>query len=353
MARDVESQRNPEACNCRNALEVMVDVIACVAVSGPVVRFGIADNRKQIGTPVLGIFVENTLHLPGPLDSKELACLAAAVSHASILQVCLLKIDHVDEAHSAEIEAHHKHITCIVEGRRARKVQHLYSAYRRQGQRALHRLVDSGINASERIAILDKAFLHRPVIDSSEDAGIERNRIQGNAPALMPGLISLHCFGTDAVQHYILVGPVFPETVEGRNICLGSPYPTLLPEAGDYSFHEIEKRIFFEVSVVFIDQVVGSIGNAAFTQLTVDSDEALEVRTYAVADGDDQLPALVRAADGNHRTGLVPLGRIDLVDGRKLSHLPFVDNLIVDRALAVGDRRRMELYFNRSHCAIV
>ena len=95
----------------------MIDVVADIAVCTPFIGVRIADYRQQIVTFVFGVLVKNQLHLLRPFDNQLLSGFATTICDVSIFKVCLSQLSLVNEAHSTEIETHHKHITSKVQCR--------------------------------------------------------------------------------------------------------------------------------------------------------------------------------------------------------------------------------------------
>ena len=87
VAGDVEGQRHCHAHHAGYAFQVVVDVVADVAVGASLVGADVADDGEQEIAFVLGIFVEYRLHLCGPRNDKSLARLAAAVGDVAVSEV--------------------------------------------------------------------------------------------------------------------------------------------------------------------------------------------------------------------------------------------------------------------------
>lgn len=173
MAGDVESQRDLNTYHLGNLFQVVVDVVAHVAVSASLVGAWIPDDGEQIVGGVFRGLVEYHLHFLSPFDDKLLACLAAAIGDIAVFEVGLSQKRHVDEAHSPEIETHKEHVTGEVKRWSQGKVQRLDLLYQYQRQCSLHSLVNAGIYMAERIAVLDDVIFDRSVIDRPEYAGVE------------------------------------------------------------------------------------------------------------------------------------------------------------------------------------
>ena len=158
VAGHVEGQRDRDSDHFGYAFEIVVDVVASVAVGVSLVGAGIADYRQKIVGGVFRVLVENHLHFLCPFDYKLLAGLAAAVSDVAVFEVCLLQESHVDEAHASEIKTHQEHIAGVVECRSQRQVQCFDFLDDSQRQCSFDSLVNSGIYFSERIANLIQTF---------------------------------------------------------------------------------------------------------------------------------------------------------------------------------------------------
>lgn len=284
MTCDVEGQRDGDTDHSGYAFQIVVDVVAGVSVGASLVDAGIADYGQKIVRGVFRVFVENHLHFLGPFDYELLAGLAATIGYVAIFKVCLFQESHVYEAHSPEIEAHQEHIAGEVECRSKRQVQRLDFLDNRQRQGTFDRLVDSGIDVAERISVLDDVIFDRTVIDSPQDASIERYGIGCYASAFMPCLVSLHYLGGEAVEHYVLVFAELLETVERGLVCLGSPDFAILFQFGDDALHEVEQRVFMRVAVELVDYIIGSVCQAIGFQFPVNLRQPLNVPADALAD---------------------------------------------------------------------
>ena len=106
MTSDVKGQRDLDSYHLGYLLQVVVDVVAHVAVSTSLVGTGILDDGQQVVGGVFGILVEYHLHFLCPFDYQLLTGLAAAIGDVSVFEVRLFQERHVDEAHSTEIETH-------------------------------------------------------------------------------------------------------------------------------------------------------------------------------------------------------------------------------------------------------
>lgn len=165
VAGDVESQGDCDADQSGDAFQVVIDVVAGVAVGTALVEPWVADDGQQVVARVFGVFVEYHLHLFCPFDDKLLAGLTTAIRDIAVFEVCLFQKRHINEAHSSEIETHKEHITGIVQRRSKRQIQRLDFLDDCQRQCSIDCLVHSGIDMAERIAVLDDVVLDRTVID--------------------------------------------------------------------------------------------------------------------------------------------------------------------------------------------
>lgn len=138
-----------------------------------------------------------------------------------------------------------------------------------QRQGSFDCFVNASIDVSERISVFDDFLFHGAVVDSPENAGVERYGIGDNAAVAMPGFIRFHHVGVKAVEHYIFVFSEFLETVEGGFIGLGSPDFSVLFQFDDDVLHEVEQGVFVFVAVEFVDNVVGSVGQFVCGQFAV------------------------------------------------------------------------------------
>lgn len=68
MAGDVESQRNLDANHLGYYFQVVIDVVAHVAVGASLVGAGVLDDGEQVVGSVFGVPIEYHLHFLGPFD---------------------------------------------------------------------------------------------------------------------------------------------------------------------------------------------------------------------------------------------------------------------------------------------
>ena len=115
VAGNVEGQRDCDADHSGYGFQVVVDVIAYVAVGASLVGAGITDDGQQVFAFVLGVLVKNHLHFLSPFDDELLIGLATAVGDISVFEVSFFQKCHIDKTHSPEIKAHKKHIAGVVQ----------------------------------------------------------------------------------------------------------------------------------------------------------------------------------------------------------------------------------------------
>lgn len=269
VACDVEGQRDCDVYLFGYSFQVVVDVVAGVAVGTARVDSGIADDGQQIVAGVLGVFVEYFLHLFRPFDDQLLAGLAAAVCDVAVLEVTLSQKRHIYEAHSPEIKAHKEHIAGVVERRSQRQIQCLNFLDYRHRQRAFDCLVNARIDVAERIAVLDDIVLNRPVIDGTEYSGVEGYCIESNPTALVPCLVCLHYPGGNAVEHYVLAASELLEAVERGLVGFGRSGLSVLFQFGDDTLHEVEQGVFMCVAVELVDYIVCGVNQTVGIQFSV------------------------------------------------------------------------------------
>lgn len=87
MTGNVEGERNCYTDHSGYGFQVVVDVVAYVAVSASLVGSGIADDGQQVVALVLGVLVKNHLHFLSPFDDELLTGLATAVGDISVFEV--------------------------------------------------------------------------------------------------------------------------------------------------------------------------------------------------------------------------------------------------------------------------
>lgn len=89
MAGNIEGQRNCNADHSGYVFQIVVDVIAYVAVGASLVGAGITDDGQQVFAFVLCVLVKNHLHFLSPFNDELLTGLATAVCDVTIFEVCL------------------------------------------------------------------------------------------------------------------------------------------------------------------------------------------------------------------------------------------------------------------------
>ena len=122
MAGDVEGQGDCHTDHFGYFFEIVVDIVAHVAIDAPFVGAGVADYGKEIVAPVFEVFIEDGLHLFCPGDDELLTGFAAPIGYIAVFTVGLFEKRHVDETHASEIEAHKEHVARKTENGSMRKV---------------------------------------------------------------------------------------------------------------------------------------------------------------------------------------------------------------------------------------
>lgn len=79
MTGNVHGQWDVDANHLCDCLQVVVDVVANVAVDTSWVRFRIGNYGHEVFGRILRVFIEKHLHFGSPFDVEQLACLAAAI----------------------------------------------------------------------------------------------------------------------------------------------------------------------------------------------------------------------------------------------------------------------------------
>ena len=240
VAGDVEGQRNLDSYHLGYLFQVVIDVVAHVAVGASLVGAGILDDRKQVIGCVLWILVEYHLHFLCPFDNQLLTGLTTAIGDVSVFEVRFFEKCHVDETHSTEVETHQEHIASIVKRGIEGQVQCFDFLDDRQRQGSFNRLVNSGIDVLEWIAVFYDVIFDGTVIDRTEYAGVKRDSVWGYTSTFMPCLVSLHYPRGEAVKHYVLILSELFETVERRLVGLGSSDLAVLFEFYDDTLHKVE-----------------------------------------------------------------------------------------------------------------
>ncbi len=62
-----------------------------------------AEYRQQVGTDFRWIFLDEALHLGGPLYAEQAVSLAPTVDEMPLAEVALAQEGHVDKAHASQI----------------------------------------------------------------------------------------------------------------------------------------------------------------------------------------------------------------------------------------------------------
>lgn len=87
MASDVEGQWDLDIYHLGYLLQVVVDIVAHVAVSASLVGAGIPDDGQYIVGGVFGIFIEYHLHFLCPFYNQLLSGLAATVGDVAVFEI--------------------------------------------------------------------------------------------------------------------------------------------------------------------------------------------------------------------------------------------------------------------------
>lgn len=101
MAGNVEGQRDLDAYHLGYLFQVVVDVVAYVAVGASLVGAGVLDDGEQVVGSVFGVPIEYHLHFLCPFYYQLLAGLSTAIGDVAVFEVGLFKKRHVNEAHSS------------------------------------------------------------------------------------------------------------------------------------------------------------------------------------------------------------------------------------------------------------
>ncbi len=116
MAGNVEGQRDCDTDHSGYGFQVVIDVVANVAVGASLVGAGITDDGQQVFAFVLWILVKDHLHFLSPFDDELLTGLATSIGDISVFEICFFQKCHVNETHSPEKKAHEEHITSEIKG---------------------------------------------------------------------------------------------------------------------------------------------------------------------------------------------------------------------------------------------
>ncbi len=137
VAGHIQSKRNAYPGHRAYSLEIVVDVVAQVAVVVAFVAFVNVEYRQQIVGGIHRIFIEYLLHLAGPANGEQLACFAAPVHNLTIAQVGLPQESHVDKTHASQIKTEHEYVAGKIKRRIGGEVESLYTPHGAEGQSPL------------------------------------------------------------------------------------------------------------------------------------------------------------------------------------------------------------------------
>lgn len=100
----------------------------------------------------------------------------------------------------------------------------------------------------------------------------------------MPCLVSLHYFGGEAVEHYVLVLPELLETAERRLVGFGGSDLAVLFEFDNDTLHEVEQGVFVGVAVELVDYIIGCVCQTVGIKFLVDFVQPFNIPTDALSD---------------------------------------------------------------------
>ena len=87
MAGNVEGQGDLDSYHVGYLFQVVVDVVAHVAVGASLVGTGVLDNGEQIVSGIFWVLVKYHLHFLCPFDYQLLVGLAAAIGDVAVFEV--------------------------------------------------------------------------------------------------------------------------------------------------------------------------------------------------------------------------------------------------------------------------
>ena len=179
VAGYIHGQVEVQAEGVCNLLEAAVYVVACIAVGAAGIDGGRLDDGEEIGRSVCGVFVEDGLHVRGPLYDEPFSGFVAAVGEVAVVEVGFLEVGHVHKTHAAKVEAEHEHVAGVVKAGRQCKVKRFEFLDNVQWQGSFRGLVYSCIDLSEGVSVFDDAFPDGLVVGCAQYAVIEGDGVWG------------------------------------------------------------------------------------------------------------------------------------------------------------------------------
>ena len=238
MAGHVHGERDGQLQGFANLLQVPVDAPDGGLVFHPAALPVGGEYGQQVGRVRMGILVHHLLHAAFPADAEQLAGLAPAVTEDAVLQVGLQQVGHVDEGHAAGVEAEEEHVAGIVTAGQVGQVQFLDLLEMAEGDRPLHRLSHAGVDAGERVVLLDGTPFHGPVVGGPQDAHVEGNGVHGHAVRFQVGFVCLQQFGSEVAYQDLTPVAETHEAVQGRAVGLARACLSQCLEIGDDVLHQ-------------------------------------------------------------------------------------------------------------------
>lgn len=189
-----------------------------------------------IGLP----FVQDVLHLAGPLHGEQLSRLLPAVGDVTVEQVLFAEIGHVDKRHAPHAETEDEHVARKVEAGEGGKVELLETLDLGEGDAPLDRLVYAAIDVPEGMAVGGKPTGNGHPIVGAEDAHVERGGVARQAAPEQGGFVKLQKVGVHLVEREVHALPEADEAVEGGTVGLAGTEFSYLSLVQDLGVDEVE-----------------------------------------------------------------------------------------------------------------
>ena len=260
MARNIHGERNGDACHDAYLLEVAVDAEHGVEILAALGAVFTDDDGKEILCGRRTVGVDDGLHGALPSDGELLPGFLAAVDDVVVVEVFFAQKCHVDKRHAAHVEREEKHVARKGKWGVGCEVESLDAADVGKADGAARGLVDPRVDGGKGIALRDDAFGHGFVVDTAQDAHIERRGVAAKATGAQPRLIRLDERGGEHGEADVGAVAECGDAAECLSVSVGGAQPALGTEHADMPVHEGEQRVVdsrLRVAVTMDD--VGSV----------------------------------------------------------------------------------------------
>ena len=192
----------------------------------------------------------------------------------------------------------------------------------------LRRLLHTGVDMGEGVALRGESVLHGAVVHGAQDAQVERTAVHAHAAAPEPCLVAFHQGGAHPVEGQVAAFGEGHETAKRRGVGLGGALAAHLPQVGYGAVQVVAQRGFLRAAAEGGDYLVGGV--AAGLERGYHGLQPAHVPVGPLLHGGEIV--LPFAAD-NHGLGTgVPFVGIQLIVGGDLAHHALLDNLVVEAA---------------------